>query len=281
MNKELTIIFVAFHSEKRIIKYLQQFKKEFKVIIVENSKDYTLVKKIKKFSNTKIIVNKKNTGFGAGSNLALKQVKTKYALQIDLDTRFDNKSIKELVNQANIIKDFAIIGPFVKNFKYKEEQFIKKKLYKNINQMNFIDGCCLLFNMKQMKKIGFFDKNIFLYFEETDLIKRCVDKSKKVLMIDNIKIYHEGRSSSKSQLNTIIETNRNWHYMWSKFYYFNKHYSYIYALKKIIRHLISSIFKILINHIMGNKNKKIIYKARFNGCVNALLLRKSWFRPQI
>ena len=90
MNKELTIIFVAFHSEKRIIKYLQQFKKEFKVIIVENSKDYTLVKKIKRFSNTKIIVNKKNTGFGAGSNLALKQVKTKYA---------------------------AIIGPFVKNIK--------------------------------------------------------------------------------------------------------------------------------------------------------------------
>ena len=34
--------------------------------------------------------------------------------------------------------------------------------------MKFVDGCCLLFNMKQMKPVGFFDKNFFLYFEETD-----------------------------------------------------------------------------------------------------------------
>tara|TARA_B110000196_G_C21030173_1_gene607192 strand:+ start:135 stop:980 length:846 start_codon:yes stop_codon:yes gene_type:complete len=281
MNKELTIIFVGFYSEKKIIKYLKQFKKYFKVIIIENSKDYSLVKKIKKFSNAKVIVNNKNTGFGAGINLALKKVKTKYALQIDLDTIFSNKSINDLVEQANKLKDFAIIGPFVKNFKYQEDQFIKRKISKNTNQMNFIDGCCLLFNMKQMRKIGFFDTNIFLYFEETDLIKRCVDKSKKVLMIDNIKIYHEGRSSSSDELIPIIEENRNWHYMWSKFYYFRKHYNYLYAFFKISRHFISAILKILINHITGNEKKKLIYLARFSGCINAMMLKKSWFRPKI
>tara|TARA_B110001452_G_C15227072_1_gene425239 strand:+ start:173 stop:1018 length:846 start_codon:yes stop_codon:yes gene_type:complete len=281
MNKELTIIFVSFHSQKRIIKYLKQFKDKFKVIIVENSSDYSLKKKIKRFSNSKVIINQKNTGFGAGSNLALRKVKTKYALQIDLDTKFSNESINKLVKQANKIRDFAIVGPFVKNFKYKKKQFIKKKISKNINQMNFIDGCCLLFNMKQIKKIGFFDTNIFLYYEETDLIKRCVDNSKKVLMIDNIKIYHEGRSSSNAKLNPIIEVNRNWHYMWSKFYYFKKHYNYFYAFIKIFHHFISSVFKVLINQIIGNEKKKLIYKARLSGCINAMLLKKSWFRPQI
>ncbi len=281
MNKDLTIIFVAYHSEKRIIKYLKQFQENFKVIIVENSKDYSLVKKVKKFSNAKVIINSKNTGFGAGSNLALKKIKTKYALQIDLDTIFSNKSIIDLIKRANQITDFAIIGPFVKNFKYKEEQFIKKKIFKNINQMNFIDGCCLLFNMKQIRKIGFFDTNIFLYFEETDLIKRCVDSSKKVLMIENIKIYHEGRASSSPELNSIIEENRNWHYMWSKFYYFRKHYNYFFAIFKIFHHIVSSIFKILINHIIGNDKKKLIYRARLSGCINAVLLKKSWFRPKI
>ena len=281
MNKELTIIFVAYHSEKRIIKYLKQFKKNFKVVIIENSKDHSLIKKVKKFSNVKVIINSRNTGFGAGSNLALKQVTTKYALQVDLDTTFSNKSINELVKHANKVKDFAIMGPFIKNFKYKEEQFIKKKIFKNTNQMNFIDGCCLLLNMKQIKKIGFFDTNIFLYFEETDLIKRCVDSSKKVLMIDNIKIYHEGRSSSNELLNPIIEENRNWHYMWSKFYYFKKHYSYFYAFLKIFRHIISAVVKILLNHIIKNETKKLIYKARLSGCINAVMLKKSWFRPQI
>ena len=48
MNKELTIIFVSFHSQKRIIKYLKQFKDKFKVIIVENSSDYSLKKSFSK-----------------------------------------------------------------------------------------------------------------------------------------------------------------------------------------------------------------------------------------
>ena len=173
------------------------------------------------------------------------------------------------------------MGPFVKNFKYKKEQFIKKKICKNTNQMNFIDGCCLLFNMKQMKKVGFFDKNIFLYFEETDLIKRCIDKSKKVLMIDNIKIYHEGRSSSISKLNTIIETNRNWHYMWSKFYYFNKHYNYLFALRKIAPNFLNSFKKIFFSILKLDKNNLVIGLIELYGIFSAVLFLNSFYRPKM
>ena len=281
MNKDLTIIFVTYHSEKRIIRYLKQFKKNFKVIVIENSQDYSLTKKLKKFSNAKVVINKKNTGFGSGANLGLKKVKTKYGLHIDLDTQFNNKSINELVKKANKIIDFAIMGPMIKNFNYKEEHFVKKKIFKNTNQMNFIDGCCLLFNMQQIRKIGFFDSSFFLYFEEADLIKRCIDNSKKVLMVDNIKIYHEGRSSSSSKFDPIIEQNRNWHYMWSKFYYFRKHYNYLYAVLKIFKHTLSASLKVLFYSLKYDPIKQSIYKARLSGCISALLLKKSWFRPKI
>ena len=65
-----------------------------------------------------IIINKKNTGFGSGANLGLKKVKTKYALHLDLDTSFSNKSINKLINKAIQIDDFGIIGPRIQNFKY-------------------------------------------------------------------------------------------------------------------------------------------------------------------
>jgi len=281
MNKDVTIIFVTYHSEKRILKYLKQFKNIFKVIVVENSQNYDLKKLLKKYSNTTVLVNKKNTGFGSGANLGLKKIKTKYGLHIDLDTTFKNNSIFNLIKKANSIKDFTIIGPKIKNFDYKKEHFIKKKIFKNCNQMNFIDGCCLFFNMKEIKKTGFFDSNFFLYFEETDLFKRCLKYSKKIFMIDNIEIYHEGGSSSNAKLNLEIELNRNWHYMWSKFYYFKKHYNYLYAFIKIFGHIFSAGLKILFYSLNRNKKKKLIYIARFSGCLNGILLNKSWYRPKL
>ena len=111
MNSNLTIVFVTYHSEKKLKKYLNQFKGLFKVIVVENSGNKELIKYEKKFSNIRIIINKKNTGFGSGANLGLSKVKTKYALHIDLDTSLSNKSIKELIFNAKKIQNFAIMGP--------------------------------------------------------------------------------------------------------------------------------------------------------------------------
>ena len=281
MKKDLTIIFVTYHSEKNLIRYLKQLKKNYNIIIIENSSNYKLEKTIKAISNAKVIINKKNTGFGSGANLALKKVTTKYALHLDLDTSFTNQSIDKLINKASQIDNFAIIGPKIKNFKYSNKHFVKKKVFKNTNQMNFIDGCCLLFNMKQMKKIGFFDSNFFLYYEETDLIKRCVDSDKNVYMLEDVKIFHQGRSSSDSKISSSIEEHRNWHYMWSKFYFFKKHYGYFYAFIKIFRHTFSSLIKYLFFKITNNRIKKTKYKARFNGCLNSILLRDSWYRIKI
>ena len=65
-----------------------------------------------------------------------------WAADGDLDTSFSNKSIDKLISKALQLNNFAIIGPRIRNFKYKNKHFIKKKLFKNTNQMNFIDLSC-------------------------------------------------------------------------------------------------------------------------------------------
>ena len=139
--------------------------------------------------------------------------------------------------------------------------------------MKFVDGCCMLFNIKIFKKIGFFDENYFLYFEESDLFKKCEKYKKKIFMIDNIFINHKGRSSSESVHNAQIEINRNWHYMWSKFYFNNKHYGYLFAIFNSGRNLISAITKFLFYSLIKNKKRKQIYFARYQGCINSMLLK--------
>ena len=57
MNKEITIVFVSYYSKKNILKYLNQFKDNFKVIVIENSNDLSLKKNLKKFKNVSIHYN--------------------------------------------------------------------------------------------------------------------------------------------------------------------------------------------------------------------------------
>jgi len=281
MNKKITIIFVSFYSKKKVIKYLKQFNNEFRVIIIENSNDKSLKNLINKYSNVEIIFNSVNQGFGKGSNLGLRKVKTKYALHLDLDTKFSNNCIVNLINLADKNNDFGIIGPKISGYNYKENDFKNKNIKNKIHSMNFIDGCCLLFNMKALRKVGYFDENFFLYYEESDLIKRFIDKKQKILMSEVVKIFHKGRSSTDKKYDIEIEINRNWHLLWSKFYYNYKHFGYFYAFLKIFKHFITASFKSIYYLFNGNILKSKIYKARLSGCINSILLKKSWYRPNI
>ena len=51
--------------------------------------------------------------------------------------------------------------------------------------MKFITGCALLFNMKSLNQIGYFDENIFLYYEEHDLYYRCIKSGFDIYLIDD------------------------------------------------------------------------------------------------
>ena len=42
MNDLLTIVFVSFYSEKKILDYLKYFNNNFKIIIVDNANDLNL-----------------------------------------------------------------------------------------------------------------------------------------------------------------------------------------------------------------------------------------------
>ena len=91
----------------------------------------------------------------------------------------------------------------------------------------------MFLNLNQFKEIGFFDENFFIYFEEIDLCKRLIKKNKKILLDTNIKITHGGTSHDDS-INFEMEKSRNWHWMWSSFYFHKKHYGYLFAIIKIL-----------------------------------------------
>ena len=139
----------------------------------------------------------------------------------------------------------------------------------------------MILNNKKFKDKKIFDENFFLFFEEFDLCKSLIDRGEKVFSSKKLKIHHLG---FKSSLNESSESKKNinhireWHWMWSSFYFYKKNYSYLYAMKKTIGKLISSIFKIIFYTLTFNKIEQEKYKYRFLGMYNAILSKTSDFR---
>ena len=94
-----------------------------------------------------------------------------------------------------------------------------------------------------------------------------------------VNVYKNLLGSHNKEFNFPIEVNRNWHLMWSKFYFKKKHYGYIYAFLSTFPYLIRALIKILI--FSKNPQQKKIYCARVNGLYNAYMSKKSWYRPKL
>ena len=279
---KISIVFVTFYSDSLIDRSIQQIDKRIQIFVVDNSRNFDLkIKLEKRYDNVQVVIPESNGGNGAGINEGLKLAKTKYIFYLDVDVKIESNVIENLYNYAEKIKNFSILAPKIKNFNYLKDFYISKNISQNVHSMKFITGCALFFNKEILNEIGYFDENIFLYYEENDFYLRCLNKNKSIYLIDNCYIEHEGNSSTDKKFNTEIEINRNWHLMWSTFYFHQKHYGFIKAYQKIIFKLFSSFFKIIYFSIIVNNYKKKIYLARASGILNAINGKKSWYRPNL
>ncbi len=282
LNKDLTIVFVSFFSKNIIEKPISQISREIPIIVVENSKDVELKSILeKKYENVTVIIPQTNTGNGGGANIGLRQANSKYVLYLDVDVELDKTTLDVLHSYANKLKDFSILGPSIDGVTYKKNDYAKRSIHEKVHSMNFITGCALFFNMKAIKEIGFFDEKIFLYYEENDLYLRSFKKNYKIYLIEEAKLKHRGNYSTDLIEKNSIEINRNWHLMWSTFYFHKKHYGIIEAYKKTVLKFFSALFKYFIYLILQKRVKKNIYFARMSGIFNAVIGKKSWFRTKL
>ena len=188
--------------------------------------------------------------------------------------------INILLEHAKKIKDFSVLAPKIKNFKYGDELYIEKNIDKKYHKMKYIIGAALLFDMKSLEKTGYFDENIFMYYEEVDFYFRCLKVGLDIYLIDDAKLVHHGASSTNQNYKHEITLNRNWHYCWSKFYHYKKNYSYLYGLRKTYFNFLRSFVTYLIYFTLRNK-KASLHMAEMQGFMTSYFLRKSYRRPKI
>ena len=72
----------------------------------------------------------------------------------------------------------------------------------------------------------YFDENFFLYLEEIDLCWNVKKSGGRIILV-NIRVKHKGGRSHGDKEDLEMEKSRNWHWMWSKFYFSKKHYGFM------------------------------------------------------
>ena len=278
-EKKITVIIVSFRSAHIIEKCIKSINSNIKIIVVENSDNIQIKNYLEdKFSNVEVIIAKENLGYGKANNLGISKVSTQYVFILNPDTTLEENCLKELYKALLILRnDFSIIAPnLLNNHDYflNQNNDLKKK---SILEVDYVKGFAMLINLKKVIFEKIFDENFFLFLEEIDLCKRIKNDGGKIFVVQESKVQHLAKQASGNSLN--IELCRNWHWMWSLFYYNRKHFGVLTAYKVTFLKFISSVIKLFIALILFNKKNILIYYYRINGLFNAFLKRPAWLRP--
>ena len=288
---DLSVVIVTYKTNLTILeKCLSSIDPGVKIIIVENSSKFINEDHISnKYKNVSIFCSGENIGYGRGNNYGLQKVDTKYALILNPDIICEKNYFENIKNYLNDELDFSIIGSqYLDNDTYAPAGFFDSELNLkdadytqdlNLSKVDWVVGCSMLLNLKKFKSKSIFDENFFLFFEEFDLCKFLKKNGEKVYSSSKLIVNHFGFKSSTDLTDEIdLIKLRNWHYMWSYFYYHKKNDGYFNALRVSIGKLVRSLLKTILFTLIFNKKKRINYFYRFMGLLNSMIGKKSFFR---
>lgn len=216
---------------------------DFEVIVVDNFSTDGSAELFSKDNRIKYIYSHTNLGFGKANNLGYKYSSGKYLFLLNPDTILLNNAVniffEEMERQdyrtaclGSILKtadgfNNHSYGTFPTNyslfnnilnlyFRFRKE----KEEPKNFPIIvDYITGADLFIRRSVIEKLGFFDEDFFMYFEETDLQYRYKKAGYKSLIIGQPEIIHlEGVSTRRT---SARYTSKHW------ILYFNGYKTYM------------------------------------------------------
>jgi GT2 family glycosyltransferase len=251
---ELSIIIVNWNTEEitkeaisSVIKYTSQIR--YEIIVVDNGSEdgsVSMLKKLeKKYPFIKLILNKKNVGFGKGNNQGFNGAKGEYVLMLNTDTVIHDNVLDEMVSWMDthpkagaatcalknkdgsmqgtggyfptlfrvfswmfFLEDIPFLDSIIRPFHpvHGQSPFYKGTgTFEKERQQDWITGAFVIIRKKILDDVGYFDEDYFMYSEEVDLFWRIKQKGWLVWYLPKWSITHLGGASSTSEFPIISE----------------------------------------------------------------------------
>ena len=271
IQKNLTILIILYQENIDVVKKCLDQLKKFKVIIIDNANDANLKNKLTEdYHIQKYILNKSNIGFAKAANQGILECDTEYMFLLGADCIISYEDIEKLMS-AKKYKNCFLTSPtfYNSNGEYdynggpSYEEGLPTRVLKNYGDVcvKTVLTTAILFKIEDIKKIGLFDEEFFLYFLDFDMCRRIRNKKKAVIQVYNSKAIHtHGTLKIKNRLKKIFF--RNYYFEFEELYYLykvNLHYEKYNKFKKKIPNY---LFKLLFNLIILRFDKFTDYLAK-------------------
>lgn len=270
---KVSIIIVSYNNLDILIDCIESIFKyndigtELEIIIVDNSTCNNIYNYIKNNYSECTIIKNANYGFGQANNIGAKIAKGEILVFLNPDTILIEPIFRFTLLKFYSFPKMALFGVKLLDKQLKmnmsfyfidKHDFFSGQIIKLLNKLNlffkdsmYISGADLFVRKSEFYKAGQFDNNIFLYYEEPDLIKRIKNNGCKISFFPTKRIIHlEGKTTHNYKKFLVIR-------LQSAKYYSCK---YNLNLKKQIR-----------DEIVYNKIKYLIVKYCFKKIDYSLL----------
>ena len=115
-----------------------------------------------------------------------KKIKTNFFLAITHDVILKKNTLKYLISCAEKNPEFGIIGPNYTN--------IKINYGSSYPYLETILGSAMFFDTKRFFRIGGFDKNFFMYYEDNDICQRAKINKYQLIFCKKSMVEHSEKS---------------------------------------------------------------------------------------
>ncbi|MEK7533862.1 MAG: glycosyltransferase family 2 protein [Patescibacteria group bacterium] len=223
MPKKVSIVVLNWNGKKFLKNCLDSLTQltypQVEIIVVDNNSSDGSCEFIKtNYQKVILIENKENYGFAKGNNIGFKAATGSYILILNNDTIVtpnllgplitdfeDNPKIACLQPQIRLFKNkqlldgvgaFLTLTGFLYHFGYLKDRIDPK--YNKKMKIFSAKGACMLLRRKAIEKVGLFDEDFFIFFEETDLCFRLWLAGYSVMYEPESIIYHLGGGDTTS-----------------------------------------------------------------------------------
>jgi GT2 family glycosyltransferase len=219
------------------------FKLPFEIILVSNSGKIKDIQSL--YPDIQYIENKVNKGFSGGVNTGIRKAFENGSSSVVLlnnDTILTYNSVLKFLEISESKDNLGICSPkiyFAPGFEYHSDKYRIQERGKIIwyaggiidwencyashngvdqpdygqhekeSETAFATGCMMLIKKAVIDKIGLFDENYFLYYEDVDYCMRAKKAGFKIFYIPQVAIWHKNASSSDkpgSQIHEYYQT---------------------------------------------------------------------------
>ncbi|OIP58237.1 MAG: hypothetical protein COX79_02275 [Candidatus Levybacteria bacterium CG_4_10_14_0_2_um_filter_36_16] len=287
---KLSIVILTYNTKKLTLECIDSIIKNYKdeieekiieIIVVDNASSDGTANSLSGKKYVNMFCNTENSGFSKGCNLGAEKAKGKYLLFLNSDTKTFDKGFIKMTDFLDANENVAILGGGLTNTdgtKQKTagnfynlfnlslvlagfERFgLIRKYPKNITQVDWVGGGCMMVRCDVFEKLWGFDPRIFMYMEDMEFCFRAKKMGYLTFFFPDIKVEHSQHKSSNRGF--AIE-----HIYKGILYFYKKHTNYFEYLFVKILLIIKAIVAIFVGFTF---NKDYLRKTYMSAIKNIL-----------